>query len=230
MSRHFIPRMDILPEAQKRLWPELKPAQSMGFVLYGGTAIALRLGHRTSVDFDFFNDQPLDKNNIHAVFSFMRYATVIQDETETLTVLVKETARQDEFVKISFFGGIRLGRVSEPEHTEDDILEVASLEDLIAHKLKVILQRIEAKDYLDIAALLKASVSLEKGLAAAKALYGSAFQPSESLKAMVYFEGGDLDTLPLHVKKTLVSAASRVQTLPSVTVISSKLSLNLNEV
>lgn len=32
----------------------------LGFALYGGTAIALRLGHRTSVDFDFFNDRPLD--------------------------------------------------------------------------------------------------------------------------------------------------------------------------
>ncbi|MDF1482816.1 nucleotidyl transferase AbiEii/AbiGii toxin family protein [Extensimonas sp. H3M7-6] len=33
---------------------KLRPAPAMGFALYGGTAIALRLGHRQSVDFDFF--------------------------------------------------------------------------------------------------------------------------------------------------------------------------------
>lgn len=52
--------MDILPMAQRRLWPQLGNAPKLGFVLYGGTAIALRLGHRDSVDFDFFSERPLD--------------------------------------------------------------------------------------------------------------------------------------------------------------------------
>jgi hypothetical protein len=38
----------------------LGPARSLGFVLYGGAAIALRLGHRQSVDFDFFSSRPLN--------------------------------------------------------------------------------------------------------------------------------------------------------------------------
>jgi hypothetical protein len=59
MSHAFQAHLEILPEAQWRLWPELRPASQLGFVLYGGTAIALRLGHRSSVDFDFFTDQPL---------------------------------------------------------------------------------------------------------------------------------------------------------------------------
>ena len=37
------PRLSILPAAQQRLWPELRPAAELGFALYGGTAIALRL-------------------------------------------------------------------------------------------------------------------------------------------------------------------------------------------
>jgi hypothetical protein len=49
----FQPQFSILPAEQLRLWPELKPVSGLGYVLYGGTAIALRLGHRTSVDFDF---------------------------------------------------------------------------------------------------------------------------------------------------------------------------------
>lgn len=47
------PRLEVLPQAQRLLWPDLQPAAALGFALYGGTAIALRLGHRTSVDFDF---------------------------------------------------------------------------------------------------------------------------------------------------------------------------------
>jgi hypothetical protein len=52
MTDRFAPRLDILPEPQQRLWPELAeiPAE---FVLYGGTAVALHLGHRQSVDFVF---------------------------------------------------------------------------------------------------------------------------------------------------------------------------------
>ncbi len=60
--------MEVLPPAQKRLWPELRAAAELGFVLYGGTAIALRLGHRHSVDFDFFSEKPLDRAAIHAAF------------------------------------------------------------------------------------------------------------------------------------------------------------------
>ena len=40
------PQLDILPAEQRALWDELAPLRQLGFVLYGGTAIALRLGHR----------------------------------------------------------------------------------------------------------------------------------------------------------------------------------------
>jgi hypothetical protein len=42
------PRLDILPAEQQRLWPELSQLPEH-FVLYGGTAVALRLGGRQSV-------------------------------------------------------------------------------------------------------------------------------------------------------------------------------------
>src|SRR5439155_672739 len=49
----FKPNLHILPAAQKKLWEELKHTPPE-FVLYGGTALALRLAHRHSEDFDFF--------------------------------------------------------------------------------------------------------------------------------------------------------------------------------
>ncbi len=216
MTRVFRPRLETLPGAQRRLWPRLRPSVELGMVLYGGSAIALRLGHRASVDFDFFTDQPLCKEALQAALPFIGGAAVLQDHPDTFTVVVSEGEAEAEHVKLSFFGGIGFGRVGEPEATEDGVVRVASLADLMATKTKVILQRVEARDYQDIAAMIRAGVSLSTGLAAARTLYGRAFQPSESLKAMVYFEGGDLNILSAEDKETLVNAARRVRDLANV--------------
>lgn len=50
----FSPKFNILPASHRTLWNELKSTPKH-FVLYGGTALALRLGHRISEDFDFFS-------------------------------------------------------------------------------------------------------------------------------------------------------------------------------
>ena len=41
-------------------------------------------------------------------------------------------------------------------------------------------------------------------------MFGLAFQPSESLRAMTYFEGGDLHLVADDVRKALIGAASAV--------------------
>jgi hypothetical protein len=46
-------------------------------------------------------------------------------------------------IKVSFFGGVKNGCVCEPDKTDDDVLCVASMDDLFAHKLKVIHDRAE---------------------------------------------------------------------------------------
>lgn len=213
----FSPNKDILPPAQKELWSLLRPATDMGFVLYGGTAIALRLGHRISVDFDFFSQKELSRQALSATLPFLKSATVLQEEHNSLSVLV--SVGSDQTVKVSFFGGLTFGRIGWPELTNDGILRVASLDDLMATKVKTILQRVNAKDYLDIAAMIKAGVSLDKGLASARAMFGSSFQPHESLKAMTYFEGGDLHLLTSDIKKTLIQATDGVGLLPQIKLI-----------
>jgi len=223
MSGAFKPRLDILPSAQRRLWPELKAAAELGFVLYGGTAIALRLGHRPSVDFDLFSEMPLDRDSLHAAFPFLAHSTVLQDERNALSVLLPYGDSVHTHVKVSFFGAIGFGRVGQPDVTEDGILQVASLDDLMATKVKVVLQRAEAKDYRDIAAMVKAGVSLPAGLAAAREMFGPSFQPSESLKALVYFGDGDLSTLSKDEKEVLVNAVSAVRALPIVAIRSGRL-------
>ena len=84
MPQSLDPRFDVLPAAQQQIWNALAAASRLGFVLYGGTAIALHLGHRRSIDFDFFRSEPLDKEQIHAEFAFASGATVLQDTPNTL--------------------------------------------------------------------------------------------------------------------------------------------------
>lgn len=224
MTGQFQPCMDILPAAQKRLWPELRNTLNLGFTLYGGTAIALRLGHRDSVDFDFFSEKPLDRASLKAAFPFTEKSTTLQDQDNTWVVLVPHENSERQQVKVSFFGGIAFGRVGEPDFTDDGVLQVASFDDLMATKVKVVLQRAEAKDYRDIAAMVNAGVSLSRGLASARLLYGLNFQPSESLKALVYFDDGDLKILTTHEKNTLVEAVKAVRDLPDVELASKSLS------
>ena len=53
---------EILPKEQQEIYDNLKQVTELNFTLFGGTAIALQLGHRKSVDFDFFT--PNDIKNL----------------------------------------------------------------------------------------------------------------------------------------------------------------------
>ncbi|MFZ4116097.1 MAG: hypothetical protein ACOYK6_05165 [Chthoniobacterales bacterium] len=61
------------------------------------------------------------------------------------------------------------------------------------------------------------------GLSAASLMFGSAFQASECLKALTYFQGGDLHHLSAATKNTLTAAAAAVYDLPPVSLKGSKL-------
>ena len=216
MIRTFTPRFDALPPAQQHLWPELHVAPKLGFTLYGGTAIALRLGHRSSVDFDFFSDEPLDHDAVRAAVPFAARSTTLRHQANTWVLLVPIDDTGRMHVKVSFFGAITFGRVGEPEFTDDGVLQVASLDDLMATKVKTVLQRAEVRDYRDIAAMIHAGVSLPHGIAAARVMFGPNFQPIESLKALVYFDDGDLSRLTAAERTTLVDAVKAAGDLPEV--------------
>jgi hypothetical protein len=211
MPKLFEPKTDILPLAQQEIWPQLAPAARLSFVLYGGTAVALHLGHRNSIDFDFFRSQPLDKNEIESNFAFLGEARSIQEAKDTLVLTVPMPSGP---VKLSFFGGISIGRINAALRTSDGALLVASLEDLLATKLKAILDRAEAKDYQDIAAILGAGISLETGLGAFAKIYRK--DPGLPLRALGYFKDGDLPSLATRDRNVLCAARDRVATIPDV--------------
>lgn len=198
-------RTDILPDAQRQLLSKLTSLRQLGWVLYGGTAIALQLGHRASVDFDFFNDRTLDRDALRSALPWLATAHVLQDEPNAWTLLAPS---MDDFVKVSFFGELGFGRVGRPVPIEEGLL-LASLDDLLGHKLKVLLQRVEAKDYRDIAAMLGAGQTLRRGLAAAMALFSN-FPSCEAIKALTYFEGGDLSDVSEDERVLLRTCSQRV--------------------
>jgi hypothetical protein len=200
----FTAKLEVLLSAQRRLWEELTQTPK-DFVLYGGTALALRLGHRTSEDFDFFSSRPFTPEALQRATAYVRGAEVTQSEDNTFTVVVDRTGP----VKVSFFGGLTLKRVQDPEQVDQGI-RVASLLDVAATKMATVQQRAQAKDYLDVVALAEGGVSLADALAAAAGVYGPAFNGILSLKALTYFADGDLPDLTSYVQTKLRKMANEV--------------------
>jgi Nucleotidyl transferase AbiEii toxin, Type IV TA system len=202
----FYPHVEILPTAQMRLWRELSTVPDE-FVLYGGTALALHLGHRNSVYFDFFARRPLDLSQLECAMPFLAGAKIIQREKNTLSAIVE----RGEPVKVSFFGVQKLPQLAPAHVIGENNLKIASLLDLAGTKASVIQVRAEAKDYQDVDALMRlGKVDLATALSAAHALYGPTFNPEVTLKALSYFDDGNLRDLPDDLKLRLVNAAREV--------------------
>lgn len=200
----FQPRLDILPPPQRRLWDEMSAIPAT-FTLYGGTAIALHLGHRASVDFDFFGSEGIDPRALAATLPLLRGAQLTQIEPQTLSAIVD----RDGPVKVSFFGLPGFPRLA-PRLLTANNLHVASLLDLAGTMASVVQVRAEAKDYLDLDALLSAGMDLPRALTAGRALYREGFAPQATLKALSYFEDGDLRTLPDATRRRLTDAVRAV--------------------
>ncbi|HEY3911662.1 MAG TPA: nucleotidyl transferase AbiEii/AbiGii toxin family protein [Stellaceae bacterium] len=199
----FLPRLDILPSPQRALWRELD-ATPGHFTLYGGTALALRLGHRRSVDFDFFSRDPFDPAALARDIPYLAEAEPVLIAGHTLTCRVERGGP----VLVSFFGNLNLGEVAPREVAEGTALHVASLLDLAGTKALTVQQRAQARDYIDIDALLRYGVSLPQILAAGNVVYGRGFNPLITLKALSYFN--DVPSLPPEVQERLRAAVTSV--------------------
>jgi hypothetical protein len=204
MTDRFAPLLDILPQPQRRFWNELASVPP-DFVLYGGTAIALHLGHLQSVD--FFGNRSFDPAKLAAAIPFMAVATITQREPNTLSGIVDRGGP----VRLSFFGVSGIPRLVPRHVAPDNGLQIASLLDLAGTKAFVVQQRAEAKDYIDIDAILcDGRIDLPTALASAKAIYGAQFNPQITLKALSFFGDGNLRRLPRTVKDRLAQAARAV--------------------
>jgi predicted nucleotidyltransferase component of viral defense system len=194
-------KLNILPDGQKQLWQELGNTPEY-FTLYGGTALALRLGHKQSVDFDFFSSHHFQANNLYQEITYLQDSEIIQLDKNTLTCSV---IRNQKPVKVSFFGGLSIvdNSIQQSERLHNPKIQIASFPDLVATKMLVIQQRAEKKDYIDISEILKL-ITLSEAVFYAKQLYGKLFNPFLTLKALTYYDDGDLMELPLAIKDFLI--------------------------
>jgi hypothetical protein len=199
----FKPHLEILPAPQLMLWEELHQTPEH-FTLYGGTALALHLGHRESVDFDFFSNKHFDVDSLVQAIPYLADAKMQEVAKNSLTCRVDRGGA----VKMQFLGGLLIGRVEPCQEPNGCGIWVASLLDVAASKMKVIPVRSEQKDYIDVYALLEHGLDLPTMLAAAKLVYGPSFNPVLSLKALSYF--GDVPELPESMQKGLSQAAAAV--------------------
>lgn len=221
----FHPRLDMLPPPQKALWPELAKVPGH-FVLYGGTAIALRLGHRQSMDFDFFTSENLSPEELLHSLRLLRNGKILQNTSQTLTMAVNRSGQ----VRLSFFGELaNLGRVGPTDRTPDGVLTVASLLDLAGTKAAVINQRAETKGYIDMLAITgdeRNGITLHYAMAAARAIYGEQYNPMLTVKSLTSFVDGDLPRLT-EAQKTRcrkIAATADITRLPDIKRLSNHLS------
>lgn len=125
----------------------------------------------------------------------------------TLTVMVDRAGS----VQVSFFGGLSLNRVNDPEFAGESGVRVATLLDLAGTKAGTIYGRLASKDYLDLFAIMESGVTLETILGAGRAVYGPRFNPDLTVRALMYFEGLQGPLLSDHQKRVLLRAANAVQ-------------------
>lgn len=224
MASDFAPKLGTLPVAQQRLWRELIDVPPE-FVLYGGTALALQLGHRTSIDFDFFAATGFDPDYLLDNVPFLGNASVVQKGPNMLTAIVDRGGT----VQVSFFGVPRLRRIRPVWIVADTNLQVASLLDLAGTKAAFVQKRAEAKDYVDVDAIInQGGINLPTALSAAKLIYGKQFNPELTLKALCYFGDGNLSTVPAETQRRLAAAVKAVD-LQRLPLIESKVIETSNE-
>ncbi|MDR1283498.1 MAG: hypothetical protein LBK99_22155 [Opitutaceae bacterium] len=91
-----------LPVQQKYIWSRLEPLSGTPWGLYGGPAIALRLGHRVSVDFDFFSHAPLNKKELYQMLPWLETGGILQEQGHTLTISLPVGDDYGHFEKLLF--------------------------------------------------------------------------------------------------------------------------------
>lgn len=149
-------------------------------VLAGGTAIALQIGHRTSVDFDIFTYQPLNKRLYESVKKVFDPGTVKMYSSD-----VQLNIGTPEGIKVTFYYS---GHVPHEPLVNTHSISLLGLGDLASNKAAVIGDRGKWRDYVDLYFLLKGGfISLKKIIDLSELRFGGEFSRKLFLEQLVYF-------------------------------------------
>lgn len=144
---------DFMDDDMMRLWRSMGPLPG-DLRLYGGTAIALYLGHRYSTDFDFATPQPVIDKNFVSKLPFMKKAREIMGGRGMIDAII---AGENRDIKITFMEcGHLIPMPSQPSIRAPNGVLVAHPIDLIVTKIEACFDREQARDYEDISFAVEA--------------------------------------------------------------------------
>jgi len=171
---------EILSEEQLKILPLIKNFSS-DFGLVGGTAIALQIGHRSSIDFDLFTRSTLNHDRIRKeIRDFYEIKSILVEEPNELTLVV-------EGVKITF-----LNYPFEINYSVgfEDVIKMPDVLTLSAMKAFALGKRAKWKDYVDLFFILKI-YGISEVVNKAKSMFGSEFNERLFREQLSYFD--DID-------------------------------------
>lgn len=178
---------DILTKTRLDFFKELSFTRRQGWYLAGGTALALQIGHRRSVDFDFYRARHFKKGELRRLFmqhlQGWRYK-IVRDEADTFEINVEPD------IHLSCF------YYEYPLLESPSILygvSVVGLKDIVAMKLVAIAQRGVRRDFVDFYYLLQ-RFTLSEMLRFTQERYPH-FDVYHGLRGLLYFQDADKDTV-----------------------------------
>jgi hypothetical protein len=160
-----------------------------GFALAGGTSLAIRFGHRVSVDLNFLTTQPFEPGDLASQLGFGPQS-ILGQATGTLQVRIQN-------VKVEFL------RHAYPKLSDDvnfEEIRMWSLADVAAMKLNAISNRGSKKDFCDVAALLS-HYSLPRMLD----FYRQKYQPASMMmviRSLAWFDDAETEPDPVFLQNT----------------------------
>ncbi len=168
--------LEILDPKRNKLLSKLDFLNKQGFYMAGGTALALQIGHRTSLDFDFYTNKNFDSAKLYQELrKRFEKATLLQKAEDTLIVKLDEVA-------VSFFY-YPYPIVFLPAEIEG--VRIASKQDIAAMKIIAISDRGTRRDFVDIYFLMK-EFSLKEIFEFVKKKYPE-FNIYVGLRGLAYF-------------------------------------------
>jgi predicted nucleotidyltransferase component of viral defense system len=178
-------RFDAVPESVRGLLVPLASHEALrDFALGGGTSLALRFGHRWSVDLDFFTTGEFSPENLFEKLALER-ATVTGRAANSLTV-------DADGVKLDL---LRHSYKTLEAAEQIDGISLVSLPDLAAMKLNAVANRGSKKDFYDLAELLK-HFTIQEMVGYFTYKYPST-DPFTVIRSLAWFEDAELEPDPV---------------------------------
>jgi predicted nucleotidyltransferase component of viral defense system len=181
----------VLPRGSGRLLDQLEKAgddRLNGWILAGGTGLALQLGHRVSEDFDFFRTDEGDCRVLHEPLRAVTSYETLQEEPHTLTVLAQGG------IKCSFF---RVRDRFLSEAVPYRFFRVAALRDIALMKIAAIAGRGSRRDFVDLYTILRGGVQLRELLDLMPRKYGAErINAYHLLKSLAWFDDAEQEPMP----------------------------------